>query len=148
MNFINKSIGVLTLVLASASTASAFDALYVRQTTGDTKFAIADITEIAFLDEGVSVVTAGGANLYGYDNFCSLRFNQEHTGGVESTFADVNYKFDGSMVAVPGAASIEVYSFDGSKVLGVEGDKADVQLLSAGVYVVKAGNVAFKIVKR
>ncbi|MGN0212342.1 MAG: T9SS type A sorting domain-containing protein [Muribaculaceae bacterium] len=148
MKSIEKRIGAAALMLTAVLSASAFDAIYVRQTSGDTKIALADLKEIAFLDEGVSVVTTDGSSLYGYDTFCSLRFNQNHSGGVTEVVADAAYSFDGNVLEIPGSESVSVYSFDGRLVLDAAGTTADVRQLPVGIYLVKAGNVTFKIVKR
>lgn len=147
MKSILKSIGVAALTL-TATTASAFDTLYVRQTSGDTQIALSDITEIQFLDEGVSVTTTQGTQTFDYANFCSLRFDQNHTGGVAALEGDAAYGIEGNRVYIAGASGVSVFATDGRMVLSSSGSEADLQTLPAGLYLVKGGRVALKFVKK
>lgn len=147
MNSIVKTIGVAALTL-TATTASAFDTLYVRQVSGDTAIALSEVTEIQFLDEGVAVTTTQGTQSFDYSTFCSLRFDQNHTGGVEALKGDAGYSIDGNRVTIAGAAEVSVVATDGRTVLTARGSEADLQTLPTGLYLVKGGCVAVKFVKK
>lgn len=58
--------------------------------------------------------------------------------GIEN--ANFNITFDGENITVPVESEIEVYTFDGVKILSAIGERASLSGLNSGVYIVKANS--------
>ncbi len=137
-------------VVALSMTAS--DYLYVRQKSGDTKIALSAISHITFPETGGVVIcnADGTTNTYADENLYSLRFNN-NVSGVESAIenTDVIISNDGNLVTVNvEGVEIVVYALDGAIVAQGSNSTVGISCLQSGLYIVKAGCVTTKIVKK
>lgn len=144
-----------TLLLCVSLLASAANELIVRQTTGDTAYEIVKISQITFPSDGSGVVltfTDGTSKTFARSQFVSLRFNGDLVG---LDFVGSNDKeallFDNAaalIMVIGEACDIQVYSVNGALVAEGYGNTLNVSELASGTYVVKAGSLTSKIVKR
>lgn len=133
----------------------AADNLIVRQSTGDSSFAIAQISQVTFPTDGSGVVlhfTDETSQTFARAQFVSLRFNGDISGaeliGKDKDAALVYNAATSTIVLIGSEAPICVYSTNGSLVAeGVEAT-LNVAYLANGAYIVKAGSLTSKIVKR
>ncbi len=137
-------------VVALSMTAS--DYLYVRQKSGDAKIALSAINNITFPETGGVVInnTDGTTNTYADENLYSLRFNS-NVSGVESVIenADVVIYNDGDLITVNvEGIDIIVYALDGAIVAQGSNSSVEINHLQSGLYIVKAGCVTTKFVKK
>lgn len=71
-----------------------------------------------------------------------------YSGTVTSAISGISVRVEGNMLHVDGLSSnetVEVYALTGQKVLTSQSASTDVSGLAQGVYLVKAGNEAFKV---
>lgn len=134
--------------------ASAND-LFVRQTTGDQNYAISTISHITFPAYGSGVVlsfTDGTSKSFPRSMFVSLRFNGNISGADFVTSDDHNAiiynNASAEIVVVGNECNIQVFATNGVVVAEGEGTSLDISNLLNGTYVVKAGSLTSKIVKR
>lgn len=130
----------------------ASDYLYVRQKSGDTKIALSAISHITFPKTGGVVIcnADGTTNTYADKNLYSLRFNN-NVSGLESAIenTDVIISNDGNLVTVNvEGAEMVVYALDGAIVAQGSDSSIEISHLQSGLYIVKAGCVTTKIVKK
>ncbi len=145
----------VTLLLLMAMSMSATDQLYVRQITGDSAYGISTISHITFPTDGSGVVlnfTDGTSKTFARSQFVSLRFNGD-LSGLDFVGSNDNqallYKNESAEIVLLGAeATIQVYSANGALVAQGEGSVLNVSHLANGTYIVKAGSLTSKIVKR
>ncbi len=145
---------LLTLLLSLTLPAFAQENLIVRQSIGDTSYSIAKISHITFPADGSGIVlnfTDGTSKTFAKGRYISLRFNSNISGAEMIECNDqmaIVYHVENEVVTlVGGEATVEIYSSNGTLV--DEGENAvNVSHLSAGVYVVKAGVLTSKIMKR
>lgn len=138
-------------VVALSMTAT--DYLFVRQKSGDTKIALSGISHITFPETGGVVInnTDGTTATYANENLYSLRFNNQNISDVEEILENKNVEIthDGTTVTVNvEGLGISVYALDGSLVAQGLNSSADISYLQPGLYIIKAGCVTAKIVKK
>lgn len=143
---------ILTLLISFSLSATAVENLVVRQNSGDTQFSISTIKEITFDGTGAKIsFNDGTSQSYAKGTLVSLRFN---TGlsGVEDVALEGKSEilFDGNVITVVGedCEAINVYSLSGALVATGAGSELDVSELVKGAYVVQAGSLTTKIIKR
>lgn len=144
---------ILTLLISCALPLSAAtEYLVVRQKTGDTSFSITTIKEITFDGTGAKIAFSDGTTQsYAKGALVSLRFNNGLSSiEGESILAAPSILFDGEVITVVGidCELITVYSLSGALVAIGEGNSLDVSELIEGAYVVQAGSLTSKIIKR
>lgn len=146
---------IFTLLLFMSLSLGAADNLIVRQSTGDSSFAIGQISQVTFPTDGSGVVlhfTDGTSQTFARSQFVSLRFNGDVSGlemiGRTQEAALVYNAATSTIVLIGSEAPIFVYSANGSLV--AEGTEATLNVahLANGAYIVKAGSLTSKIVKR
>lgn len=137
-------------VVALSMTAT--DYLFVRQKSGDTKIALSGISHITFPETGGVVInnTDGTTETYANENLYSLRFNNNISSTSEILEnKNVEITHDGTTVTVNvEGLGISVYALDGSLVAQGLNSSADISYLQPGLYIIKAGSVTAKIVKK
>ncbi|MBQ9072866.1 MAG: hypothetical protein IJY30_00145 [Muribaculaceae bacterium] len=146
---------ILTLLFLLSLTLGAVENLIVRQASGDTSFAISQISHVVFSADGSGVIlyfTDGTNQTFGKTDFLSLRFNTNFTGaelvGKDAESAIV-YNNDCATLYLLGAETpIYVYSPNGSLVAETDDTSLCISHLPAGAYVVKSGSLISKILKR
>lgn len=133
---------------------NAVDNLIVRQSVGDKSISIASISHITFPTDGSGVVvnfTDGTSETFARGSFVSLRFNGNLSGideiGNERQSGFI-FNSDCSTISLADEnVMIEVYNSAGSLV--AEGKASlNISNLVSGTYIVKAGTLISKIVKR
>lgn len=144
---------ILTLLISCALSLSATtDYLVVRQKTGDTSFSITTIKEISFDGTGAKISFNDGTyQSYAKGALVSLRFNAELSGvDQDAMLSGPAIFFDGNNITVVGEVCdvINVYSLSGALIISGDGNRLDVSDLIEGVYVVQAGSLTSKIIKR
>lgn len=143
---------ILTLLISFSLSATAVENLVVRQNTGDTQFSISTIKEITFDGTGAKIsFNDGTTQSYAAGTLVSLRFNTELSGVEDVALeGEAAILFDGNVITVVGedCEVINVYSLSGALVATGEGNELDVSELVKGAYVVQAGSLTTKIIKR
>lgn len=143
-----------TLLLLMTLSINAVDNLIVRQSMGDKSISIASISHITFPTDGSGVVvnfTDGTSETFARGTFVSLRFNGS-LSGIDKIASEnqsgLIFSTDCSTISVADEnVMIEVYSTAGALV--AEGKGAlNISNLVSGTYIVKAGTIITKIVKR
>ncbi len=143
-----------TLLLLLTLSINAVDNLIVRQSMGDKSISISSISHITFPTDGSGVVvnfTDGTSEKFARGTFVSLRFNGS-LSGIDKIASEnqsgLIFSTDCSTISVADEnVMIEVYSTAGALV--AEGKGAlNISNLVPGTYIVKAGTVISKIVKR
>lgn len=143
---------ILTLLISFSLSATAVENLVVRQNTGDTRFSISTIKEITFDGTGAKIsFNDGTSQSYAKGTLVSLRFNTELSGVEDVALeGEAAILFDGNVITVVGEDCdvINVYSLSGALVATGEGNELEVSELVKGAYVVQAGSLTTKIIKR
>lgn len=143
---------ILTLLISFSLSATAVENLVVRQNTGDTQFSISTIKEITFDGTGAKIsFNDGTSQSYAKGTLVSLRFNTELSGVEDVALeGEAAILFDGNVITVVGEDCdvINVYSLSGALVATGEGNELEVSELVKGAYVVQAGSLTTKIIKR
>lgn len=143
---------ILTLLISFSLSATAVENLVVRQNTGDTQFSISTIKEITFDGTGAKIsFNDGTSQSYAKGTLVSLRFNTELSGVEDVALeGEAAILFDGNVITVVGedCEEINVYSLSGALVATGEGNELEVSELVKGAYVVQAGSLTTKIIKR
>ncbi len=144
-----------TLLLSVFFSLGAADNIVVRQKSGDTTYAIAQISHITFPSDGSGVVinyTDNTSQTFPRTDFISLRFNGEMVGmDLVSKNEESALVYDAAtatIILVGADAPICVYSSNGALVAETTENKLNVSHLACGTYVVKAGALTSKILKR
>lgn len=143
-----------TLLLLLTLSINAVDNLIVRQSMGDKSISISSISHITFPTDGSGVVvnfTDGTSEKFARGTFVSLRFNGS-LSGIDKIASEnqsgLIFSTDCSTISVADEnVMIEVYNSAGALV--AEGKASlNISNLVSGTYIVKAGTVISKIVKR
>lgn len=146
ITIMKKVLSIILMVLLCMPMFAA-DEIYVRQSSGDTRFNISNIKEITFPSGQVVVtLTDGSTKSYSSSTFVSLRFDGNIGSGVENISFEDGISFDGITVKAP-QGGISIYSTDGRLVFATDGSSADISTLENGIYIVKAGCLTSKIAK-
>lgn len=143
-----------SLLLFMSLSLFAVDNMIVRQSTGDKAISITQISHITFPSDGSGVVvnfSDGTSEKYARGTFVSLRFNGNLSGidqiGKEYQ-SGLILSSDYSTISVTDEnVMIEVYSAAGTLVAEGKGS-LNISNLVSGTYIVKAGTIISKIVKR
>lgn len=122
--------------------------LVVRQTTGDTLFPLDKIASVSFPEAGGAVVTLtdNQSASFTLPAFLSVRFNQNHYGGVEELTTEQGaLVYDNLQLLAPGRR-ISVYNAQGMQV--ASGDNMiDTSTLPTGLYIAVAGGSTLKFMR-
>lgn len=143
---------ILTLLISFSLSATAVENLVVRQNSGDTQFSISTIKEITFDGTGAKIsFNDGTSQSYAKGTLVSLRFNTGLSGVEDVALeGEAAILYDGNVITVVGEDCdvINVYSLSGALVATGEGNELEVSELVKGAYVVQAGSLTTKIIKR
>lgn len=141
---------ILFLCLFALSlSASASDNLIVKQKDGNTSWVISTIHEITFDGNGVKIsFTDGQSVYYTKENLNMLQFNvtPSNINNIETKNA-ISLKGN-TIIVNTDVESIKVYSLNGTLVTQSVGNMLNISNLGEGTYIVKAGNLITKIVKK
>lgn len=140
----------LTLILSLSLSVSASDELVVEQTTGETSWTISSIKDITFDGNGVKISFNDNSSVYyAKEALNMLKFNVS-TSGINGLDASAeNITVAGNIIIADGnEGEIKVFSLSGSIVAQGKGSKLDISNLNNGTYVVQAGSLISKIVKK
>lgn len=112
--------------------------------------------EMTFAGENVEIKSTTETVAYPMSDVVQVRFEYIPTGIGKVENGDLSFRFNGGTLEAEGLAPmsmVAVYSVDGAECLRGKADaggRAELAIggLKAGVYVVKAGNVSYKIIKK
>lgn len=141
-----------SLVLFFSLSLAAFaDKVVVNQTVGQTTYHVSAIQELAFDGKGVSILFTDGQSVYfAAETLDKIAFsaNPSVVGSVKNAGKAITLQ--GNTVTVVGGepCDIKVLSAAGKVVVQSRGTTLDISALPGGVYVVQAGGLISKIVKR
>lgn len=156
-----KHLLMLVLVLAGwiavPASAEEKEAMVVETTSGNNVVFFFDVKpEMTFSGENVEIKSTAESVLYPMKEVAQIKF-ENRPDGVENTLADkdISFRFERNLTVegLNPASSVTVYSLNGT--LCLEGQADDngqavlsTETLTPGVYIVKANNISFKIVKK
>ena len=122
-----------------------------------TAYMLADKTQVRFAGANLRVVSTKADVTYQLSDILRFTYEIRSTTGISelrTTQAEVDYK-DGQLVisGIKAGGSVSVYSLDGKLVKQLTAQRSgtyrlSLASLSKGVYIVKADNVTYKIMKR
>ena len=122
-----------------------------------TAYMLADKTQVRFAGANLRVVSTKADVTYQLSDILRFTYETRSTTGISelrTTQAEVDYK-DGQLVisGIKAGGSVSVYSLDGKLVKQLTAQRSgtyrlSLASLSKGVYIVKADNVTYKIMKR
>ena len=122
-----------------------------------TAYMLAEKTQVLFSEANLRVVSTKADVTYQLSDILRFTYETRSTTGISelrTTQAEVDYK-DGQLVisGIKAGGSVSVYSLDGKVVKQLTAQRSgtyrlSLASLSKGVYIVKADNVTYKIMKR
>lgn len=122
-----------------------------------TAYMLADKTQVRFAGANLRVVSSKADVTYQLSDILRFTYETRSTTGISelrTTQAEVDYK-DGQLVisGIKAGGSVNVYSLEGKLVKQLTAQRSgtyrfSLASLSKGVYIVKADNVTYKIMKR
>ena len=122
-----------------------------------TAYMLADKTQVRFAGTNLRVVSTKADVTYQLSDILRFTYETRSTTGISelrTTQAEVDYK-DGQLVisGIKAGGSVNVYSLEGKLVKQLTAQRSgtyrlSLASLSKGVYIVKADNVTYKIMKR
>lgn len=150
---------MLTFAGLFPANASAEDgnAMIVETKGGNTvTFLFAQKPEMTFAGENVEIKSVDNTVAYPMADVLQVRFEYIPTGVAKVENGDLSFRFDGGKLEAEGLAplsAVAVYSTDGAECVRGQADAGGRAVLAIGglkpgVYVVKAGNVSYKIIKK
>lgn len=148
---------VMAALLAAGTTASADDYAYltVNQESGETSFAISSISKITFDASNMIVALSDGTTQeLPLAGLSKMFFTATPTGIASATQAQSQIRLvDGVLhVSAPRGSVITLYNMEGKTMRTVtsQGDDTEVSVngLTKGVYIVKVGTEAKKIMNK
>lgn len=142
---------LLTILLSVAMSVYATDELVVSQTSGETVWAVSSIKDITFDGNGVKVSFNDDTSVYySKSTLNMLKFNVTSSGINDlSDNSTPKISINGNIITVDGNVSeIKVYSLAGIVVAQGKGSQIDISGLTDGAYIVQAGSLITKIMKR
>ncbi len=125
------------------------DEVIVKQTSGETSWAISSIKEISFDGNGVKLLFTDDTSVYySKGTLTMLKFNVS-TSGIENLNGIPQITITGNILTIPGNTNeIKIYSLAGVLVMKTKGTQIDISNLSDGAYIVQADCLTFKIIKK
>ena len=141
---------LITLFLALALSASASDEVVVVQSSGQVSWSISSLKDITFDGNGVKFSFNDNTSVY-YDkgSLSMIKFNSTLSGINSIKQAEQAISIADNCIVVEGfEGNITVYSLSGAAVAQGKGNKLDISNLEKGTYIVQAGSLISKIIKK
>ncbi|MBQ7941156.1 MAG: T9SS type A sorting domain-containing protein [Muribaculaceae bacterium] len=141
---------LFTLFLSLFLSVHAVDEITVKQTSGESSWTISLVRDITFDGNGVKVSFNDDTSLYfSKETFNMIQFNVESSviDSIQSSESKI-FLEGNTLIASGNIGTIKVYSLDGTLATQVNGSSLDISNLSNGIFIIKAGNVTTKFIKR
>lgn len=141
---------LITLFLSIAMSAFAADEVVVIQSTGQTSWEISKIKELTFDGNGVKFSFNDNTSVY-YDkgSLSMIKFDTTLSGINSINKSEQTISIADNCIIVEGNTSeIKVFSLSGAAVAQGKGPKLDISSLEKGTYIVQAGSLISKIIKK
>ena len=141
---------LITLFLALALSASASDEVVVVQSSGQVSWSISSIKDITFDGNGVKFSFNDNTSVY-YDkgSLSMIKFDTTLSGINSINKSEQTISIADNCIIVEGNTSeIKVFSLSGAAVAQGKGPKLDISSLEKGTYIVQAGSLISKIIKK
>lgn len=141
---------LITLFLSLAMSAFAADEVVVIQSTGQTSWEISKIKELTFDGNGVKFSFNDNTSVY-YDkgSLSMIKFDTTLSGINSINKSEQTISIADNCIIVEGNTSeIKVFSLSGAAVAQGKGPKLDISSLEKGTYIVQAGSLISKIIKK
>lgn len=141
---------LITLFLSLAMSAFAADEVVVIQSTGQTSWEISKIKELTFDGNGVKFSFNDNTSVY-YDkgSLSMIKFGTTLSGINSINKSEQTISIADNCIIVEGNTSeIKVFSLSGAAVAHGKGPKLDISSLENGTYIVQAGSLISKIIKK
>lgn len=141
---------LITLFLSLAMSAFAADEVVVIQSTGQTSWEISKIKELTFDGNGVKFSFNDNTSVY-YDkgSLSMIKFDTTLSGINSINKSEQTISIADNCIVVEGfEGNITVYSLSGAAVAQGKGNKLDISNLEKGTYIVQAGSLISKIIKK
>ena len=141
---------LITLFLSLAMSAFAADEVVVIQSTGQTSWEISKIKELTFDGNGVKFSFNDNTSVY-YDkgSLSMIKFDTTLSGINSINKSEQTISIADNCIIVEGNTSeIKVFSLSGAAVTQGKGPKLDISSLENGTYIVQAGSLISKIIKK
>ena len=130
--------------------AFAADEVVVIQSTGQTSWEISKIKELTFDGNGVKFSFNDNTSVY-YDkgSLSMIKFDTTLSGINSINKSEQTISIADNCIIVEGNTSeIKVFSLSGAAVAQGKGPKLDISSLEKGTYIVQAGSLISKIIKK
>ena len=140
---------LLSLFLSISLASFASDELVVEQTTGKTTYSISNVKELTFDGKGVNITFSDNTSAYfKAETLSMIRFNATASGINEINTEQRIVIIDDCVIVNGNKGDIIIYSLNGAIVAQGKGEKLNVSHLNDGSYIVQAGSLISKIIKR
>ena len=140
---------LLTIMMSLSLSLYASDEVVVKQSSGETSWAISSIKEISFDGNGVKLLFADDTSVYySKETLSMLKFNVA-TSDIEELNDTPQISIAGNILFIPNnTGDIKIFSLAGVLVIQAKGSQVDISALSDGAYIVQAGCLTSKIIKK
>ena len=141
---------LITLFLVIALSASASDEVVVVQSSGQVSWSISSLKDITFDGNGVKFSFNDNTSVY-YDkgSLSMIKFDTTLSGINSINKSEQTISIADNCIIVEGNTSeIKVFSLSGAAVAQGKGPKLDISSLEKGTYIVQAGSLISKIIKK
>lgn len=142
---------LLTLMLSFTLSLGANDNLVVEQSSGETVWTISTIKDVTFDGNGASINFQDGSSVYyAKESLIKLKFKsggQSSVAGINSENSSISIVND-VITATAADDGIQVFALNGAVVAQSNGNQLNIAHLTQGAYIVKAGSLISKIIKR
>ena len=140
---------LLTIMMSLSLSLFAGDEVVVKQSSGETTWAISSIKEISFDGNGVKLLFTDDTSVYySKETLSMLKFNVI-TSGIEELNDTPQISIAGNVLSIPNNTGvIKIFSLAGVLVMQANGSQVDISGLSDGAYIVQAGCLTSKIIKK
>lgn len=122
-----------------------------------TTYMLADKPEVSFAEDGMHVKSTKGDFIYNLSDVLRFTYKKQDPNGIsEQRIEQASIDYDGGVLVVSGikaGASVGIYAMDGKPVQQLTATRTGTYRISLsslpqGVYLVKAENITYKIMKR
>lgn len=140
----------LTLLLFFGLSAFATDELIVTEKSGQTSYSISTVKELSFDGKGIKISFNDNTSAYfAKETLTMIKFNASMSGINEIGNNEASINLKGNTIYVTGdACDIKVFALDGTIVAQSHGNTLNISNISNGTYIVNAGSLISKIIKR
>ena len=139
----------MIFLLSLSCTLYAGNEIIVKQTSGETTWAISTIKEISFDGKGIKLLFSDDTSVYyNKETFNMLKFNVS-LSGINELNNNQHISIAGNVLSIPNnTGEIKIFSLAGVLVMQAKGSQVDISGLSDGAYIVHAGCLTSKIIKK